>query len=146
MEFPRDASILAVVQNCPGLTTREITHIIHDNMYPAPLDRRGMEMLRAYVGRRLRCLRDDYDEVGSVIVRRDAIWYTTDCDERVKKQCEERVQDALVTYNGESKTLYRWCMDLGLNFCTVKARIKSGWPVERALSEPVRSSRREDCA
>ena len=144
MEFPRDPSILAVVQSYPGLTTKEITQFIHDNMYPAPLDRRGMEMLRSYVNRRLRCMRE-YEKVGSTMVRREAIWYAADCDEKVKAQCEERVQDALVTYKGESKTLYRWCVELGLNFCTVKARIKSGWPVERALSEPVRSSRREDC-
>lgn len=144
MEFPRDPSILAVVQNCPGLTTWEITHIIHDTMYPTPLDRRGMEMLRSYVSKRLRYMRD-YEKVGSTIVRREAIWYAADCDEEVKEQCEKKVQDALITYKGESKTLYRWCMDLGLNFCTVKARIKSGWSTERALSEPVRCHRKEDC-
>jgi hypothetical protein len=56
-----------------------------------------------------------------------------------KEQATNRRQrkDArLITYNGEEKPLKQWAEEFGLEYYTLDARIKRGWSVERALTEP----------
>jgi hypothetical protein len=40
-----------------------------------------------------------------------------------------------LTHNGETKTLSQWAEETGILACTIRARIKYGWSVERALTE-----------
>ena len=40
----------------------------------------------------------------------------------------------VISMNGETHTLIEWIEKLKLKQCTVKARLKRGWPVEQALS------------
>jgi hypothetical protein len=52
-------------------------------------------------------------------------------------------------YNGRSMTLAEWAKEYGLKANTLHYRIKRGWSIERALTEPLRralpssSARRE---
>lgn len=47
-----------------------------------------------------------------------------------------------VTIDGETMTLMQWAERIGIGYWTVQSRLKYGWPVERALTEPVRKSPR----
>lgn len=43
----------------------------------------------------------------------------------------------LITWNGVSHTLMEWSRYMGINHATLRHRIRQGWSVERALTEPV---------
>ena len=43
----------------------------------------------------------------------------------------------IIEYNGESMTLREWAERIGMSENTLSNRIFSGWPIERALTEPV---------
>ena len=49
-----------------------------------------------------------------------------------------------ITRNNVTKTLHGWSVKLGLNYDAVRARIARGWPVEKALTTPVRKLRRRN--
>jgi len=51
----------------------------------------------------------------------------------LKTQCNNRRSNTFCTYKGESKTLTQWCQELGLNYDTVRRRIRRGLPVEEAF-------------
>lgn len=51
-----------------------------------------------------------------------------------KEQQNNRRNNRLLTFRGQTKTLAEWCELLGLSYGTVWHRLKSGWPVERALT------------
>lgn len=57
-------------------------------------------------------------------------WATT------REQCNNRRSNVVLSYGGKTQTLTQWCTELGMKFSTVYDRLKRGWPVERALSEP----------
>lgn len=42
-----------------------------------------------------------------------------------------------VVYDGRRQTIAEWALELGVNYRTLNNRINRGWPVERALTEPV---------
>jgi hypothetical protein len=46
--------------------------------------------------------------------------------------------NVLVEYAGKSQTIADWAAELGINYRTLNNRINRGWPVARALTEPVR--------
>ncbi|WP_405461614.1 hypothetical protein OG786_29325 [Streptomyces sp. NBC_00101] len=46
-----------------------------------------------------------------------------------------------VTFRGETKPIAEWCEEMGIRLGTVKLRLARGWSVERALTDPVRSTR-----
>lgn len=55
-------------------------------------------------------------------------------------QCRNRRSNHMVIFRGEGKTLIEWSEIIGLPYKSVHARIvKLQWSVERALSEPIRT-------
>lgn len=55
-----------------------------------------------------------------------------------KEQQNNRTNNHLLTYNGETKTMAQWADEVGLPYHTIVARInKYSWTVEEALSTPV---------
>jgi len=55
-----------------------------------------------------------------------------------KEQANNRRSSRMLTHNHETKTLTQWAESSGIGAGTIAHRIKSGWPVERALTQPVR--------
>lgn len=45
----------------------------------------------------------------------------------------------LLEYNGEVKPLGKWAYEYGLNYNTLRSRLKYGWDMEKALHTPLRS-------
>lgn len=46
---------------------------------------------------------------------------------------------ALITFNGEAKTLKEWASFLNIAYSTLQQRLLVGWSIERALTTPVKS-------
>lgn len=49
-----------------------------------------------------------------------------------------RSSNRYIDHNGTTRTLTQWAEQFGLNPATLRVRLESGWPVERALTQPVR--------
>ena len=47
-----------------------------------------------------------------------------------------------LTINGRTQCVSQWSRELGISSVTLLARLKDGWSVERALTEPVNNSKR----
>jgi hypothetical protein len=61
--------------------------------------------------------------------------WATDTEQRRNKR-----NNHLITHKGETKTLAEWSEITNIKYATLKIRInKLKWPVERALTEPVRT-------
>ena len=52
-----------------------------------------------------------------------------------KEQCNNRRNNRLITYNGETHNLAEWALITGLKQNTLLYRIRRGWNVERVLSK-----------
>lgn len=48
----------------------------------------------------------------------------------------------VLTFNGEALSISQWSRRLGLGFTTIAGRLKTGWPVALALSEPASKKQR----
>lgn len=59
-------------------------------------------------------------------------WFT------YKQQGNNRRNNRLLTYNGETHTMSQWCDITGLSKATIYGRLKSGWSIERTLTTPNR--------
>lgn len=57
----------------------------------------------------------------------------------VNEQSTNRSTNHVVTINGISKCLMDWCVDCGVNYKTVKDRLKRGWTYEDALFKVVQT-------
>lgn len=57
-------------------------------------------------------------------------WATT------KEQGNNRRNNVLLFYQGETKTVTEWSETVGIKMTTIHARLRRGWSVERALSVP----------
>lgn len=55
-----------------------------------------------------------------------------------KENDRNRRSSRLLTFRGETHALAEWCERLGLPRDTVRKRLEGGWPVEEALTTPVR--------
>lgn len=55
-----------------------------------------------------------------------------------KEQCNNRRNNRLLTYKGETKTMTQWAESIGMNVGTFKYRLRLGWSVQRAIETPVR--------
>lgn len=61
-----------------------------------------------------------------------------------KVQANNKSNNIVIRYQGQSKTLMEWCETLNLPYSTIYKRIKeSGWDCEDALSIPVKISKLE---
>jgi hypothetical protein len=54
-----------------------------------------------------------------------------------KQQMRNTRSTRLLTFNGDSLSLQEWCEVLGVPSKRVESRLRLGWSVERALTEPV---------
>ena len=52
-------------------------------------------------------------------------------------------RNVLLTFNGEQRTTSEWAREVGINYETIRSRLLRGWPIERALTEPVKHSKRK---
>lgn len=58
-----------------------------------------------------------------------------------KRQCNNKRNNRLISFNGETHTAMEWSEITGINYGTLKNRLdKYGWTVERALTEKARGS------
>ncbi len=57
-----------------------------------------------------------------------------------RRNCRNRRSNKLITWQGRTQCMADWAEELGLTQATLKQRIKCGWPVERALTTPQRST------
>lgn len=56
-----------------------------------------------------------------------------------KDQCNNKRNNHLLTYNGETLTIAQWARKLGINYFSLHDRItKLGWSAEKAISTPIK--------
>lgn len=58
-----------------------------------------------------------------------------------KEQANNRRTNRIITYSGISRTLAQWAEHLGVGPSTIGQRLRSGWSVEKALTQEVRPCR-----
>lgn len=50
-----------------------------------------------------------------------------------EEQCNNRTNARTITSNGKTQTIAQWSRETGVAFATIHARLKRGWPPEKAL-------------
>lgn len=60
------------------------------------------------------------------------------------EQNRNKNNNHIIVYNGRSQCLMDWANETGIGFHTLAARIKNGWTLERAMTEPVQIKRRRN--
>ena len=55
----------------------------------------------------------------------------------IAEQQSNRRNNTILTFDGRQKTIQQWSKERGIAVSTIRSRIKSGWTVDRALTEPV---------
>ena len=55
-----------------------------------------------------------------------------------KEQSANRRNNNLLCYKGKEQPLLLWAEEIGIKTSTLKSRLKMGWPVEEALTSPLR--------
>lgn len=60
-----------------------------------------------------------------------------------KEQCRNRTTSRFLTLGGETKTLAKWGAESGLGVSLLHGRLKRGWSIRKALTEPVRGASRK---
>lgn len=55
-----------------------------------------------------------------------------------KQQANNRRTNKLITHQNATRTLAEWSEIVGLKSATLNARLRSGWPIDRALEVPCR--------
>lgn len=56
-------------------------------------------------------------------------------------QCRNRRSNVYISYGGEAQTLSDWAREYGLDSHVIRYRLKHGWPIERALTEPAKKKK-----
>jgi hypothetical protein len=60
----------------------------------------------------------------------------------MKIQQNNKRNNRIITYNGQTKTLSEWAEHIGISYTALKQRInKLGWSIEKALTTPPRKSK-----
>jgi hypothetical protein len=63
-----------------------------------------------------------------------------------EEQGANQTKSIPLEFNGEKKTIRQWSLTTGIDEGRIAKRLKAGWGIERALTEPVGSSRRKSQA
>lgn len=72
----------------------------------------------------------------------DAEYSPTNCRwTDAKTQSNNQRKTILLTYNGKTQPLSYWADEFGISRNVLKCRIRAGWPVERALTEPIHTEK-----
>lgn len=53
-----------------------------------------------------------------------------------QEQANNKRNNKMIHYRGETKSLAQWCRELDVNYMTVKTRLRNGWTVSKALTTP----------
>ncbi len=61
-----------------------------------------------------------------------------------QEQGNNRRTNVLVSWDGHKRTIADWGRVTGLGKSTISRRIAAGWPVDRALSQPIAARRRQE--
>lgn len=59
-----------------------------------------------------------------------------------KDQANNRRSTRYITMDGRTQSIKQWADELGIEKTTLWRRFDNGWPVERALTEPVHTEKR----
>ena len=59
-----------------------------------------------------------------------------------KVQANNRRTNRMLTMDGRTQSMKQWAEELNIDNTTIWRRLHNGWPVERALTEPVHSEKR----
>ena len=62
-------------------------------------------------------------------------WVTT------KIQNRNTSQNIIITFNNKTQCLTDWAKDLGMNRAVLNYRIKKGWSIEKAFTEPINKNK-----
>lgn len=54
------------------------------------------------------------------------------------KNCRNKRNNHIISFNGKEMTLTEWCEHLGINFQTMSHRLKLGWSIQKAFTTKVR--------
>lgn len=54
------------------------------------------------------------------------------------QQSRNRRNNVVIEYNGVKKCMIDWASELGINYKVLKSRIKYGWTIEKAFTEPIK--------
>ena len=54
-----------------------------------------------------------------------------------KEQANNRTNNRMLTHKGKTQTMSQWADETGINWHTIKSRLRYGWTVEKALSVKV---------
>ena len=57
----------------------------------------------------------------------------------MKEQCNNKRNNHILTYKGETHTISEWAEKLGIKTSSLITRVHLGWSVERILGEPIKS-------
>jgi hypothetical protein len=55
-----------------------------------------------------------------------------------EEQANNRTSNRVIEMNGRKQTISEWSREVGFKVAAIWMRLKRGWSVERALTEPVR--------
>lgn len=58
-----------------------------------------------------------------------------------REQANNTTRNHYIAYNGKSQSMSMWASEIGIPYSTLRARIRSGWAIENALTEPVRRAK-----
>lgn len=62
----------------------------------------------------------------------------------MKNQCNNRSNNYLITYKGETKNLTLWCDELGLDYYRIRDRLQIlHWSVEKSFETPIRKCKQK---
>lgn len=53
-------------------------------------------------------------------------------------QQRNKSSNHFITYNGKTLTVQEWAERLNITPSTIRSRVNKGWPIARALTEPIR--------
>lgn len=60
------------------------------------------------------------------------------------EQARNRRTSRFIEFRGRSLTLAEWAQEIGIDMRTLHLRLKNGWSIERALTQPLRGQARKD--
>lgn len=60
-----------------------------------------------------------------------------------QEQVINSTSSKLITYKGETKNIKNWAKTLGIPYTALMHRIRKGWSIERAFTQPIRRVNRE---
>ena len=61
----------------------------------------------------------------------------------LREQANNRRNNTILTYNGESHTIAEWSRKLNMSRDTISLRIRKGWSAEEALTTPIRKRKKK---